>query len=44
MQPVQFTAKHYASLSAIMLLAPIVPLVVKNSELALDQNDNAFLA
>lgn len=43
MEQTLFTTKHYASLAAIMLLAPIVPFALKNNDFELSEEDTHFI-
>lgn len=43
MEQTLFTTKHYASLAAIMLLAPIVPFALKNNDFELSEEDMHFI-
>ena len=39
----QITTKHYLSLVAIMLLAPLVPFAIRSNELELTAEDYTFV-
>ncbi|MEI7478171.1 MAG: hypothetical protein WCJ81_06925 [bacterium] len=39
----QITTKHYLSLVAIMLLAPLVPFAIRSNELELTAEENTFV-
>jgi hypothetical protein len=43
MQAINLTNKHYASLAAIMLLAPLVPLSLKANEIELTPEDQKYI-